>query len=1099
MLCSEASAQGIFHKSRNRGEDPNAQISMEQFAKQLDDLEEELFEKGTIGVKSPDVWGQKRMTKYRSEYEKEMKAQVTKFDVTMNAALRRSDTAALTSATAIGAAIQPKPAPTSSGGAGATTSAPAAVVPNDATTTPSAAGLASSPGVVINNGNTNSATAGGSSGSSSGGGGGGGSGSVAIPTPGDLTKDLLTSIQGRIDSLNQNLLKLPDSLIPSGPIALEPTIALDERSRYLNHLHELRRINMGDDLSDLPGYGLYLVRMPISLLPGPKVRKGKGALVTVEAKHALSPDLLADTFRDVVIMDSAYQLNPIMLKVIHKVIKVGDEIKTKDGSSTAPQKRQTMTFAPSAAVAAGNTAAVSASLPLSESLDIYGTDALGVLYDAIKDDDADWYQHDPSILSWLMNELGAAHRFMREQLRNGSLADMFQPEQFRQLDVMIQDRNYKGLEGWRKNFLDELVTRRSKYDPRINSEPKQEFVKHNIHSTDILVYALMVQSVLVDRQLKQDMDVTYQRKGGMCPDLNTITFYDILPTDEAKAAFGTYVQTKWPIHVFALDPAVDQQNQIDLFSARSELQLALAVAVSTGNMNFDNATKYARQLQTDLETIALNRTAIGFGAGETTFGWRFYPRIQSPPTPSNPARIAGLLLNGGYGPNYIAKHRQIEPGPRECVAVVVVPNFVPAMNMTTIANWFEYAGHGADQKFDTSEMLAFSRKVQMAKLALVRVCDSGLYRPGELSRLKDRLAQLEAQLPTQEYRVPLPNEGDLAGSEIFSSAGARLAPRLLSWYGEPAKVKQDSVVMIMGTGFSIHETRVVAGGVSAKYKLLSRQVMELTIPSSARPIRTNDKRLIFDIHVATPNGISNHLFVETAPEDDVKAPAAVSSIYTVDDNSTTINLKYSFTPTQTGFRPAFVDGQSFDPLTIKWTAPSGDAPQKIEVRFTFKYKAVLISIPEPAVVILGDGNAYTIDSDDIEKIAKSFVERVAKEDLTFSASNPLPTITAKVSVKPVDATRANQAIETTNTLDFVPYPISLPDSLPPALAPQGATRVPSSARASGGTNLAKTSLPPLPSNFVTSKPRTRVTTAQPTLPTSVKDSSILRTMKTTKP
>ena len=69
-------------------------------------------------------------------------------------------------------------------------------------------------------------------------------------------------------------------------------MALDERSDFINHLNQLRRINAGDDASDLPGYGLYLIRMPVSLLPSQESIKGKGASVTVKAKHNLTPDVL---------------------------------------------------------------------------------------------------------------------------------------------------------------------------------------------------------------------------------------------------------------------------------------------------------------------------------------------------------------------------------------------------------------------------------------------------------------------------------------------------------------------------------------------------------------------------------------------------------------------------------------------------------------------------------------------------------------------------------------------------------------------------------------------------------------------------------------
>ena len=73
----------------------------------------------------------------------------------------------------------------------------------------------------------------------------------------------------------------------------------------------------------------------------------------------------------------------------------------------------------------------------------------------------------------------------------------------------------------------------------------------------------------------------------------------------------------------------------------------------------------------------MNRTAVGFGAGDATFGWQFYPRIQTPPLQSNPRRIAGILINNGPGPDYELDNRKIEPGLRECYALVVMPNFVP--------------------------------------------------------------------------------------------------------------------------------------------------------------------------------------------------------------------------------------------------------------------------------------------------------------------------------------------------------------------------------------------------------------------------------------
>lgn len=91
-------------------------------------------------------------------------------------------------------------------------------------------------------------------------------------------------------------------------IGLEPTIHLDQLSRYVQHLHELRRINEGDDGADSPGYSLNLVRVPVSILPGKLTDKGFGAEVTVTATPVITDDLLPTTFRNLLINDLTDQL-----------------------------------------------------------------------------------------------------------------------------------------------------------------------------------------------------------------------------------------------------------------------------------------------------------------------------------------------------------------------------------------------------------------------------------------------------------------------------------------------------------------------------------------------------------------------------------------------------------------------------------------------------------------------------------------------------------------------------------------------------------------------------------------------------------------------
>ena len=61
----------------------------------------------------------------------------------------------------------------------------------------------------------------------------------------------------------------------------------------------------------------------------------------------------------------------------------------------------------------------------------------------------------------------------------------------------------------------------------------------------------------------------------------------------------------------------------------------------------------SRQLALDMAAIDLNRTTVAFGHDNDTFGWYFYPRIQSPPTEkSNIAATARLLWSGGPTEHY---------------------------------------------------------------------------------------------------------------------------------------------------------------------------------------------------------------------------------------------------------------------------------------------------------------------------------------------------------------------------------------------------------------------------------------------------------------
>lgn len=108
---------------------------------------------------------------------------------------------------------------------------------------------------------------------------------------------------------------------------LEPTIYLDEKKRFLEHLNQIRRINLGPDQNDSSGYGLYLIRIPVSITPGHRTGQGFGAELSIKAEHEFGPDFLDKTFRELVVNDLVDQLGPVVYEIIRSgKARLADEI-----------------------------------------------------------------------------------------------------------------------------------------------------------------------------------------------------------------------------------------------------------------------------------------------------------------------------------------------------------------------------------------------------------------------------------------------------------------------------------------------------------------------------------------------------------------------------------------------------------------------------------------------------------------------------------------------------------------------------------------------------------------------------------------------------
>ncbi len=266
--------------------------TVEDLAADLDSLEHNIERYGSIVAEQPSVWGQARLTMYREEFEKTMQAQLTQFHATLQGSLSRSDQAYAADALALSYTAQ------------------AAAAGNLASNGGSKKGATSA---SSSSSSSSSGTSGGGGGAGGGGGGGGGSSGGGTGGNSSSSGSDAQLATGAFDGFN-SIQRTPATLASplgfagatgtgGGGITLEPTVYLDQMKRYIDHLHELRRMSDGDDTADAPGYSLNLVRIPVSVLPGHRTQQRYGAEITFTLRPHLHDELLPMTFRNLVVND----------------------------------------------------------------------------------------------------------------------------------------------------------------------------------------------------------------------------------------------------------------------------------------------------------------------------------------------------------------------------------------------------------------------------------------------------------------------------------------------------------------------------------------------------------------------------------------------------------------------------------------------------------------------------------------------------------------------------------------------------------------------------------------------------------------------------
>lgn len=842
-------------------------------------LEHHLDATGSIVAKQPDVWGQSRLTRHRVEYEQQMQRQLGTFTERTSAAIRRSDQAF----TGLALAMQ-----SAAGRRRLTTE-------------------------------------------------------VAVPEV-TTSNNVVTSIQGLLPTTNEAVGRTdpvviartaPFAAVPNPAalpfgeqaLALEPTVHLDQLSRYLNHLNQLRRINEGDDSADAPGYALNLVRIPVSILPGKRTQQGYAAEITVTAAPLLGDDLLPVTFRSLVINDLVDMIAPALTWCVNdpECVAWADTITAAPAAAAPAETRRgflaavdglraklpTITPSPAPSV---KTRRSRLPIPFTQLADVAGIEQIAIL---IHDTRAALVNHPANVpcigymdvRGHLAEELESAWDFLAvdarrhvwEELPAWNLAALVRGRQVRDL-AAARCRFFAGV-----GSVPELIPSLPTADPAgacCESEQPGTLLCHT--TTAVLAWGILVESALLDERLAADVRESATARGRTAPiDGRAAPFFGPCPAAEARAAFADYVRCRWPIRVFALDPVSEEQNVDDAYARRRELQIAMATAAATGRLNAQAMARFTRRLEQDMAVIALNKTAVGFSHGSDTFGWRFYPRVQTPPARGGLATL-GETICGPTSDADLAR-RRLEPGQRECTAIVVMPAFVPWVTLDVRTKWFSLTHPGTTEP-GVRQALALERAVEKLH-AGVAACGRGGCHDGESARLLRIADQLRHRLPLQSLQAMIPQENTAGGFELFNAGITDLAPELLGWYGAPGIDPAGSTTLfLVGKGFSVLDTRVIAGGRPARFRPLSRDLIEVEVPAGAVPIvpaacpaaaATADRRSglllasaaeplpppgqpaaghaacgsaadcgldcnrreFIDIHLATPYGVSGHLLV----------------------------------------------------------------------------------------------------------------------------------------------------------------------------------------------------------------------------------------------
>jgi hypothetical protein len=834
-----------------------AKPSITDVGRAVDRLALEVDDSGTIVIKRPDVWGDGKLTRSRVEFETQMASELGKFRQAISAQAAVSDRVMFESQSVVG------------------------VVPGSPGPTPGSA--SSQVASTTSNGN--------------------------YPAQPEVVAG--GQLLGQRDKLTENTAFLaahPGVPAKFGDMpGIESTVYLDEKKRFLDHLEQIRRVNLGDDTSDSAGYGFYLLRLPVSIQPGRKTQIGHGALLNVTVRHEFDPEFTARTFRNLAINDLVNLLTPLIYNLLthpgwegpleayeeaykdleswhglHAEVRFALVRKIKDQAQClVPANHDLKMCFP---ISRGDLVSVFlvenlARIARETRPRVMGDD---LVHHELLADGGQATGRGPGrpmiplprashIRNYLRQELEAAYDLMSDPNSEGKgLAKLTFIDE---LAATLGKRGFDGEKNPRPNIplpLSQEANTFAQNYPKLVMEELPGNLRQRMLGA--LCWAIAVEAALLDQQIRKEASrilVADHHAGD--EDIDSLRFYDPRPDPATARVFEDYVRRRWPLIVFALDPVTDQQNIADSRQVDREFQLAAAFAAASGHVGVNQLANVMRQTAKASDTVDLNRTVTAFVHGNESFGWRFTPRYQNPQEIPNHLKAFAEAAIHPLAHDSRAQTARIEPGQRELAAVVLMPSMLPRVCLTTHANWYCLDDPGRPL-IPSDQAMEHGRQLQLVRQTLDQTRDAACYRPADVAVLATRVDEIESRLPMQVCSVDLPYQNSLGGFELFTPGSTALLPELVGYEGvERLCPSGGDAILLLARNLDLNMTRVVVGGrlvATVHCEILSRETLRVVVPSDIRP----QGRKSVEVYVATPNGVSNRLLIPLG--EDVAKPVS---------------------------------------------------------------------------------------------------------------------------------------------------------------------------------------------------------------------------------